>query len=222
MTSRQRSVIGTHPPPGGGGCVRAAPWPLLGLLGLVASWLSCDAGLGAPSARLALSLRPPAGVPSADLQSVRLSVFSGTRGDGSALGCSDFLEHGQSPIGLLREVEQTRAPGETFAIELQPGPKVVYVEAFPSAVGAGEVRAVGCGQTTVAPGTRAPVTVDMLRAVDGDQDGAAGLIDLGGGQVFQGPDCDDLDPQVHPGAPEPCGGPKDLDCDKRAPLACGG
>ncbi len=184
--------------------------------------LSCDAALAPPPARLTLTLRPPVGVPSTDLQSVRLSVYTATRADGTALGCSDFLERAQSPVGLVREIEQTHAPGETFSMDLQPGAKVVYIEAFPSPVGAGAVRAVGCGQTTVTPGARAPVTVDMLRAVDGDQDGSAGLIDLGGGQVFEGPDCDDMDPQVRPGAPEPCGGPKDLDCDKVAPAMCGG
>ncbi len=196
---------------------RAVLWLLLS-----APLLSCDAALAPPPAHLALFLRPPLGVPSTDLQSVRLSVFTATRADGTALGCSDFIERQQSPVGLVREIEQTRAPGETFAIDLQPGPKVVYVEAFPSSVGAGAVRAVGCGQTTVTAGVRAPVTIEMLRAVDGDQDGSAGLIDLGGGQVFEGPDCDDMDPQVRPGAPEPCGGPKDLDCDKKPPAPCGG
>lgn len=184
-----------------------------------AALLACGAP---PAAPVALALRPGHGVSAASVQAVRVRVFAPTRSGGATLGCSDFLQGGLSPFdrALAKEAEAAQAPGEDFHLDLAPGAKVVYVEAFPSPSGAGELTAVGCAEAQVAMNARAGVDVVLVRAVDGDRDGSAGLLDFGGGQSAEGPDCYDDDPQAHVGAVEACGGPKDLDCDGAVPAAC--
>jgi hypothetical protein len=53
----------------------------------------------------------------------------------------------------------------------------------------------------------------------GDADEVVHACEQPPGYVSDAGDCDDGDPTVHPGAPEPCGGP-DKDCDGVAPDAC--
>jgi hypothetical protein len=192
----------------------------LAALGVLATLCGCGEG----AAALSLSLSNPQGIAGADFRAVRVRVFAPMRADTTTLGCSDFLNSGLSPfasvLGKLAEV--TRPPGERVKLDLDPGPKLVYVEAYANPTGAGAVSAIGCGEANVSAGQHAQVDVVMVRAVDGDGDGHAGLIDFGGGQSAEGPDCNDADPQAHTGAVEACGGMVDLDCDRMLPPACGG
>jgi hypothetical protein len=65
-----------------------------------------------------------------------------------------------------------------------------------------------------------PEPLKLFRDADGDGFGAGNAVDRdepGGGYVETGGDCDDNNPAIHPGAPEPCG--IDLSCDRKS-LPC--
>jgi hypothetical protein len=168
---------------------------------------------------LAASLHTSSTVSTVDVQSITLYLFGQRRTDGNTFGCTDLLQRAFNPRDQTLILIKTDSviPGVFHSYDLDASAGVVlYVEAYKTPIAGGPVAAAGCSDVVVPSVGRASVVVDMFGVEDLDGDGWIGKFLFGNGQTAPGPDCNDMDPTVHPGAPEgPCEG--DKNCDHQLP-----
>jgi len=132
--------------------------------------------------------------------------------------CQDLLTMAMHPRGgmLAPYSETTAMPGQYVHIDtsnLGSSCAILYVEAYATVVFPGKVIAAGCSDVTLP--NSSPVVIDMISTTDGDGDGWIGQFNFPDNTHKQGPDCNDGDANIYPGAAEPeCTG--DHNCDGMA------
>lgn len=122
-----------------------------------------------------------------------------TAGLGEASSSQPGSGDDSTPAATKGPAATTGSPGETSSTTL------------PSSTDAEPTGGSGCTET-----------LDAFVDADGDGfgDEPTQVCELSEGLTTEGGDCDDDDPDVYPGAVEPCGGSEDLDCDDALPAAC--
>ena len=132
--------------------------------------------------------------------------------------CDDVLKMAMHPRGgmLVPFSETSAQPGSYVHIDpsgLGSSCAMLYIEAYATLGFPGQVMAAGCADVTL-PNTT-PVVIDMIGTTDSDQDGWIGQFNFPDGSHRQGPDCNDAENTIYPGAAElPCTG--DHNCDGMA------
>jgi hypothetical protein len=132
--------------------------------------------------------------------------------------CDDILKMAMHPRGgmLVPFSETTAQPGQYVHIDpsgLGSACAMLYIEAYSTPGFPGQVMAAGCADVTLPNSTA--VVIDMISTTDHDMDGWIGQFNFVDGTHRQGPDCNDNDATIYPGAAElPCTG--DHNCDGMA------
>jgi hypothetical protein len=168
---------------------------------------------------ISMTLQADSTVSTVDVQSITLYLFRQSRSDGTIFGCTDLLQKAFNPQDptLVQIKKDSVIPGIYRSYDLDPSMGVVlYVEAYKTPIPGGQVLAAGCTDVVVPAGGHQAVLVDMFGVDDLDEDGWIGKFKFPGGATAPGPDCNDMDPSVHPGALEgTCEG--DKNCDHQLP-----
>jgi hypothetical protein len=134
--------------------------------------------------------------------------------------CDSMLKMAMHPRGsMLAPFSETRAQPGTY-VHIDPSGLgsacgLLYTEAYATQAFPGKTLAAGCADLTLPMEGTAPVVIDMVSTTDADSDGWIGQFNFPDGSHKQGPDCNDNEPTIYPGAAEPeCTG--DHNCDGRA------
>ncbi|HJZ85280.1 MAG TPA: putative metal-binding motif-containing protein [Polyangia bacterium] len=164
---------------------------------------------------MSVGLRAASNVDTNGIQSIKLSLYckAGT-------ACDQLLKMARSPHDpSLGPVEETPyfQPGSYLhwvPTNFSGDCTTLYVEAY-ATPGPGKVLAAGCQDITPPAQGSVKVMVEMISVNDNDGDGWIGQFNFPDGTHRQGPDCNDNDARVYPGATEdPCTG--DRNCDGMA------
>jgi Putative metal-binding motif len=181
----------------------------------VSALIGCTSEIGRS---MPVSLQPASNVSTSGINGITLYLFGVDCSAGPR--CDALLTMAMYPRGGdLVAFSETRAqPGTYVHVDtagLGSACAMLYVEAYATPAFPGKTLAAGCADITL-PDSGAPaVAVDMISVTDGDSDGWIGQFNFPDSTHTQGPDCNDADVNIYPGAAEvSCTG--DHNCDGKA------